>query len=268
MPIEQKLAQLEKKIASLGTLAVAFSGGVDSTFLLAVAVKVLGDRVMAVTALSSSYTDREARQSVELANLLMARHMSLPLEQLEIPGFADNPKDRCYLCKKQLFKKIIDLAGQNGIKFVADGSNADDLVDYRPGLKALKELGVISPLIEAGLRKNEIRALSRQMDLPTWDKPAAACLFSRFAYGENLTREKLDRVDTAEQYLLNLGFKQVRVRMHGELARIEVSPDERHKLLEGNRMDEVSLCLKNLGFQYVTLDLQGYRTGSMNEALE
>lgn len=268
MPIDQKLAKLEEKIASLGTLAVAFSGGVDSTLLLAVAVKVLGDRVLAVTALSSSLPDREARQSAELAKRLKARYMSLPLEQLDIPGFADNPRDRCYLCKQDLFRKIIDLAGQNGIKFVADGSNADDLVDYRPGLKALKELGIISPLIEAGLRKNEIRALSRQMDLPTWDKPAAACLFSRFVYGEKITREKLKMVDAAEQYLLNLGFKQVRVRMHGDLARIEIGPDERAVLFQRDRMDEVSRSLKKMGFRYVTLDLQGYRTGSMNESLE
>lgn len=268
MSAENKLRLLRKRLEYLENLAVAFSGGVDSTFLLAVAKEVLGDRVIAITGRSSGFAERELRQCRNLAGRLGARQLLLPFEPLDIPGFADNPEDRCYLCKKDLLGKTAALARQNGIRFVADGSNADDLEDYRPGRRALQELGIISPLMEAGLKKDEIRTLSRRMNLPTWNKPADACLFSRFAYGERITAERLAMVDAAEQYLLAAGFKQVRVRVHGELARIEVGDDERCRFLKDNRMYEVDRCLKKLGFRYATLDLQGYRTGSMNEAPE
>lgn len=251
----------------MGSLAVAFSGGVDSTFLLKVAADVLGDRALAVTARSSTYPERELREAEAFAKSLGARHVVIDSEELDIPGYSDNPVNRCYFCKRELFEKVRETARKNGIRYVADGSNQDDLGDYRPGMKAADELQVVSPLKAAGMTKDDIRLLSKELDLPTWNKPAFACLASRFPYGQKITREKLAMVDRAEQFLLDLGFRQVRVRHHGDLARIEVDPDERGRFFSGDLMGKVYEGLKSIGFTYVTLDLKGYRTGSMNEAI-
>jgi pyridinium-3,5-biscarboxylic acid mononucleotide sulfurtransferase len=268
MDLHLKLEILKENIKGMGSLAVAFSGGVDSTFLIKVAYDVLNDKVIAVTARSSTYPEREFKEAVDFINNLGAKHVVIISEELDIEGFAANPVDRCYHCKKELFTKILDVAEMNNIKFVADGSNMDDLGDYRPGMKAVKELKVVSPLKEVGMTKEDIRILSKEMGLPTWDKPAFACLSSRFPYGQQITREKLGMVDKAEQFLLDLGFKQVRVRHHGDIARIEVSVDERKKFFSEELMDKIYLKFKELGFNYTSLDLKGYRTGSMNETLK
>lgn len=263
----QKLEHLKAYLQSLGSLAVAYSGGVDSTFLLKVAHDVLQDQVVAVTARSESFPEREFREAVNFAAQNGIRHVNLVSEELEVEGFAANPVNRCYLCKKELFAKIKQLAQQQQLKYVAEGSNLDDNGDYRPGLQAVAELGVVSPLREAGLTKAEIRELSREMGLPTWKKPSFACLASRFPYGESITREKLGMVDQAEQFLLDQGFTQVRVRHHGTIARIEILPEEFQKLVEPGLRTLLYQTFQKIGFQYATLDLQGYRTGSMNETI-
>jgi uncharacterized protein len=263
----EKLADLKAYLQSLESLAVAYSGGVDSTFLLKVAHEVLGDRVLAVTARSEIFPQREFREAQDFVKSHGINHVSVASEELEAEGFAANPPNRCYLCKKELFTKILAIAAENHLKHVAEGSNIDDNGDYRPGLQAVAELGVLSPLREAGLTKHEIRELSQAMALPTWDKPSFACLASRFPYGERITRSKLAMVDQAEQLLLDRGFTQVRVRHHGAVARIELRPEEFGKLLEANCNQALYQAFKEIGFNYVALDLQGYRTGSMNEGL-
>lgn len=265
---DNKLEKLKNLLKDMGNVAIAFSGGVDSTFLLKVAADVLGENVIAVTARSSTYPEREFNEASEYIKKLGAKHAVIRSEELEIDGFSKNPANRCYFCKKELFTRVWEVAEQHGIKYVADGSNMDDLGDYRPGMLALEELGVSSPLREAGLTKENIRSLSREMGLPTWDKQPFACLASRFPYGEEITPEKLRMIDKAEQFLLDLGFKQVRVRHHGDVARIEVARNERSRFFDTDMMDKISERLKEVGFRYVTLDLQGYRTGSMNEGLD
>ena len=263
-----KLENLKESIRRMGSLAVAYSGGVDSTFLLKVAHDVLDANVIAVTARSSTYPEREFREATDFAQKIGVKHVVIVSEELDIEGFSDNPVDRCYFCKRELFTKILDVAKQSGLKYVADGSNIDDLGDYRPGMKAVMELGVVCPLKEAGMGKNDIRILSKEMNLPTWDKPAFACLSSRFPYGQKITREKLDVIDKMEQFLMDLGFRQVRVRHHGDIARIEVSAEERPKFFDTDLMDRIHEKFRQFGFAYVALDLKGYRTGSMNEVID
>ena len=262
---QEKYNDLKEYLRSLGSVAVAFSSGVDSTFLLRVAHDVLGDRAIAVTAVSCSFPERERKEAQKFCEENHIRQVLCQSEELDIDGFRSNPKNRCYLCKHELFEKIIALAKENSIQYVAEGSNMDDNGDYRPGLQAVAELQVKSPLRHVGLTKQEIRDYSHQLGLPTWDKQSFACLSSRFVYGEEITEQKLGMVDKAEQLLLDLGFHQLRVRIHGTIARIEVLPDEFEKLLQ-NRTQIVT-AFKGYGFSYVTMDLQGYRTGSMNETL-
>lgn len=267
--LQKKYENLLRYITGLGSLAVAFSGGVDSTLLIYAAHEALGENALAVTARSSTFPERERNEAAVFCEQQGIRHLILDSEELDIPGFRDNPKDRCYYCKKELFTKIKELAAQNGCAYVAEGSNMDDLGDYRPGLRAVDELGVVSPLRTAELTKQEIRELSKEFGLPTWDKPSFACLASRFVYGEQITADKLDMVGKAEQVLMDLGFRQMRVRMHGtDLARIEVLPEEIGRAAQPEIRKEITDKLKSFGFTYVALDMQGYRTGAMNEVLK
>lgn len=260
-----KLDELKKNISDLKHIIIAFSGGVDSTFLLKVAHDVLGDHVIAVTARSLAFPQRELNEAKVFCQSEGIRHIVVDSEELDIEGFSHNPMNRCYLCKHELFEKMLVIAAQNNIQYVAEGSNLDDEGDYRPGLQAVAELHIKSPLREVGFTKQEIRECSRQLGLRTWNKQSFACLSSRFPYGEEITAKKLEMVDRAEQFLMDLGFCQLRVRIHGEIARIEVLPDEFEKVLSCR--ERITRAFKEYGFHYVTMDLQGYRTGSMNETL-
>ncbi len=268
MNLEEKYDKLKEIIKDLESVAVAFSGGVDSTFLTKVSYDVLGDDAVAVTAKSSTYPSREFKEAKELAEQIGIEQLVFTSEETDIDGFANNPPNRCYFCKHELFSKVEKLVLDRDINYVLDGSTFDDLDDFRPGMKAADELGVVSPLKDAKLRKDEIRELSKKLDLPTWDKPDMACLSSRFPYGEEITEAKLAMVEKAENFLRDLGFRQLRVRHHGEIARVEVAPKEREKFFELKVMDQVATKLKEIGFDYVTMDLAGYRMGSMNEVLD
>ncbi|MDT8715153.1 ATP-dependent sacrificial sulfur transferase LarE [Clostridium sp. 19966] len=268
MLLDEKFQCLKDIIKEKESAAVAFSGGVDSTFLIKVAHEVLGDKLIAVTATSSTYPERELKEAIKYAKDMGVKHIIISSEELDIDGFANNPTNRCYYCKKELFTKIKAVAKDNGAEYIFDGSNLDDTGDYRPGMQAAKELGVVSPLKQAGLTKNDIRELSKKLGLPTWNKPSFACLSSRVPYGNKITLPKLKMIEEAEQFLLDMGIRQVRVRHHGDIARIEVSPEEREKFFSIKIMDEIGDKFKNIGFTYVTLDILGYRTGSMNEVLK
>ncbi len=263
---QEKLQVLQKELRRLESVLVAFSGGVDSTFLLQVAHLTLGDKAMALTARSGVVPKRDLREAEEFCNKYGIRHLYFDFDELAVPGFAENPPDRCYICKKTLFSNFLRIAKEHHA-VLCEGSNMDDLGDYRPGLQALAELDVHSLLRVAQLTKAEIRLLSHELQLPTWNKPSFACLASRFVYGERITVEKLAAVDKAEQLLWELGFKQFRVRVHGNLARIEVLPEQLAKALAEPTRSELHKKLREFGFAYVTLDLLGYRTGSMNETL-
>jgi len=263
-----KLEKLRSILLSYESVLIAFSGGVDSTFLLKAAHDVLGrSKVMAVTAKSETYPKKELEASKELAKLIDAKHLILETTELGISGFKENSPERCYYCKQELFSKLGAVANSEGLKVVCDGSTADDREDYRPGTRAARELGIRSPLDEADFTKEDIRGFSREMNLPSWDKPSFACLASRFPYGEEITPQKLNLIDKGESILRKFGFRQFRLRYHGNIARIEAAKGEMALFSEPNVREEVSRALKSLGFNYITLDLEGYRTGSMNEVL-
>mgnify|MGYP000913359722 CR=1 FL=1 len=263
----EKLDKLKNYLKRIGKIAIAFSGGTDSTFLLKTAHEILGRNTLAITVHSAFSPEREFGRAREFIKDLNLKHLVVELDILTIEKFGENPKDRCYYCKKQIFSEVIRAARNAGFSDVADGTNFDDTDDYRPGIRALKELGIVSPLKDANMTKKDIRRISRRMGIKTWKTPSSACLASRIPYGHEITREKLEMVDKAEQYISDLGFSQVRVRHHGDIARIEVETEERKVFLEGNFLEQVSLKLKGMGFKYVTLDLEGYRMGSLNEML-
>lgn len=265
--IAAKKRRLIEILKSYSTLAVAFSGGVDSTLLLAVAQAVLGDRVTAVTVDSPIHSRREIREARAIAETLGVHHIVMPFGEITAPGFVDNPPERCYTCKQLLFAEIMRAADSLGIRRVAHGVNMDDLEDYRPGLKAAAEMGVAAPLAEAGLTKADIRALSRKMKLPVWNKPSMACLASRIPYGRPITREDLMMVETAEESLRQLGFAGSRVRHHGAVARIEVAQRDLKKTFHKEMRAEILKRLKQIGFKHVAVDLEGYVQGSLNRAL-
>ncbi len=261
-----KLEKLKEILKDMDKVAVAYSGGVDSTFLLKVAHDTIGDNVLAITATSSTYQKKELSKAKKFTQKTGVKHRIMKSEEMKNKHFLENTPNRCYYCKKELFTKIKKVAAAQNINYVLDGSNVDDAKDYRPGSKALKELGVRSPLKEAGLTKKDIRELSHMMNLETWNKPALACLASRFPYGTRITTKRLKQVEMAEMFLSKLGLTQIRVRHHNEIARIEVAKDDFNKILKHRK--RIADYFKKLGFTYVTMDIEGYRTGSLNEVLK
>lgn len=265
--VQAKLRRLRELLDSLGSAVVAFSGGVDSTFLLKVAVEQLGDDVLAVTGDSESIPRSELDLARQNAKQFGARHLVVNTNEMCDPDYVSNPVDRCFHCKKTLFSILTEIAVERGVNGVIEGSNFSDIGDYRPGLRAVNQFDVRSPLKEVGLTKEEIRVLSQELGLTTWDKPAAPCLSSRIPYGSVITSEKLNRIEQAEKYIRSLGFKILRVRDHGDVARIEVPTEAIPRLLENGLSEKVSAKLKELGYKYVAVDLQGFRSGSLNEVL-
>lgn len=262
-----KLERLKNILTEMRKVLVAFSGGVDSSFLLKVARDVLGENVYAVIASSETYPEKEREEAIRLAKQLNVRFEVIKTKELENPDFFHNPPERCYFCKMELFTSLKKIADGQGIPYVLDGSNYEDTSDFRPGVKAASELGVRSPLKEVGLVKSEIRQLSRLLDLPTWNKPSMACLSSRFPYYTDIEPERLKQVARAEEYLKERGFTQVRVRHHGQIARVEVEPPEFQKIVDERTRKEIIEYFQKLGYIYITLDLAGFRSGSMNEPL-
>ena len=266
--VKEKFARLKEILLSMERVVVAYSGGVDSTLLLRAAKESLGEEdILAVTALSPLYPERELAGAKRMAQEMGVKHILIESNELEIEGFSKNPSNRCYFCKKELFEEMQNLARKEAISSVLEGSTLDDEKDHRPGRRAIQELGIRSPLQEARFTKKDVRELSRALGLPAWDKPSFACLASRFPYGEEITPGGLRMVDEAEDFLFSLGFKQVRVRHYQSLARIEVYPEEMNRLMNGSLREKVVNRLKKIGYRYVTLDLQGFRSGSMNEVL-
>jgi uncharacterized protein len=266
--LSKKYEKLQELLQEMGSVAIGYSGGVDSTLLLKVATDVLGSSALAMIGRSETYPTREFEEALELAGKIGARYVVVTTEETDVLKFRENPPDRCYYCKTELFGKLGEIAAREGIAWIADGTITDDLGDFRPGMRARNEKDVRSPLLEAGLSKADVRQISKHIGLPTWDKPAFACLSSRFPYGMAVTKENLSKVDAAETFLRNMGFRFLRVRFHDErTARIEVGMEEISRLVEDRVREQVVRKLKELGFMYVTLDLQGYRSGSMNDAL-
>ncbi len=268
MLLEKKRLDLESRIAELGSALVAFSGGVDSTLVLAVAKKVLGDKVLAVTAESDSVPERELQTAQHLAETLGVKHRIIHTEEMSSPDYLKNPANRCYYCKSELYGKLSKVAAEHKLTSILNGINLDDLDDHRPGITAANEAGIISPLAELGFNKQDVRDLAREMDLPNWEKPALACLSSRIPYGQPVTTEKLSMIEQAEGALLAEGFRQVRVRHHGDMARIELPQEDIPGLLKNGLTEKINLRLREIGFQYVTVDLEGYRSGSLNDVLD
>lgn len=267
--MQNNLNKLKNFIRQYNKVAIAFSGGVDSSFLLKAASDALGpDNVLAITLKAAVNPHKEVAEAARFAEFIKVKHIIIDVDVMSIPGFKENPPNRCYICKRAIFEKVINEAGAYGISIIFDGTNADDANDYRPGMKALSELGIISPLRECSMGKSEIRKYSKELGMQTWDKPSMACLASRVPYNEPITEEKLKMVGKAEGLLQAMGFIQFRVRCHNGIARIEIAPAEMKKILDINIMKDINDKLKNLGFRYVTMDLQGYRTGSLNEMLD
>ena len=266
--LASKYQDLQNILKKMGRVLIAFSGGVDSTLLLKVAKDVLFDEVLAVTALSETTPRHERKDAIDFAKALEAKHLQLKTHELKLPEFVKNPENKCYICKKDRFGGLIEIAKNKGYHHVIDGGNQDDHRDYRPGIMATQELGVRSPLSEAKLSKKEIRALSKQLNLPTWNKPSYACLASRIPYHSPITPEKLSQVDAGEEFLRELGLSgQIRVRHHQEIARLEIEAKDLPQLMQFEMRNRVTEFFKGLGFKYITLDLEGYNMGSLNRVI-
>lgn len=267
MPLKNKHRDLESRIGKLESALVAFSGGIDSTLVLAVASKVLGKRVLAITTESDSVPERELQAARNLAQILGVKHKIIRTEEMSSPDYLRNPTNRCYYCKSELYGKLAKVAAEHKLASILNGINLDDLGDHRPGITAAKEAGVISPLVESGFNKQDVRDLARKMELPNWGKPALACLSSRIPYGQPVTAKKLSMIEQAEEALLAEGFRQVRVRHHNNMARIELPKEDIPDLLKNGLSEKINQRLQKIGFQFVTVDLKGYRSGSLNEVL-
>jgi uncharacterized protein len=265
---QAKAAALEARLRALGSVVVAYSGGVDSAFLAVTAARVLGDRAICITADSPSYPDRHRDLAIGTARAFQLRHEMVRTSEVDNPEYRANPANRCYYCKHELYSRLTAIARERGFEVVVDGSNADDRGDYRPGRQAAREFGVVSPLDEVDLGKDEIRALARESGMETWDEPASACLSSRIPYHSEVTEEKLRTIDAAERVLRELGFRVFRVRHHDTIARLELGRDEMARALEPTLADQIDHALRALGYQHVVIDLRGYRLGSLNEALK
>lgn len=266
--LEKKYFHLKNLLEEMGSVAIGFSGGIDSTLLVRVATDVLGNRSLAVIGRSETYPTREFKEAIAFAESFGARYRVIATEETDNLKFRENPPNRCYFCKSELFEKLSKIAEEEGIQWIADGTITDDLADFRPGLVAKNEQNVRSPLLEAGFSKKDVRELAQALDIPAWDKPSFACLASRFPYGFGITKENLSKVDAAESFLRDLGFRHFRVRHHdNQTARLELEAQDFERIMDGTIRGLVVNRMRDLGYHFVTLDLQGYRTGSMNEVL-